>query len=131
MKNGLRSSKNISYPSRRTAPGSASTCPKSGLIVKSRIKSRVTDTLPSMPAEILFLDPSTNGLPSSLSNRSVCASTYGANSICLLVGNPVKPCNSPKWLTHPLELCGTYCHDERSSFLKYLRITCMPHVGFD
>ena len=67
MKNGRFSEKNVSNSVRFTSEGSASTWPKSGFKVKSRVRSLVTPSLPSSPAPTSVSEPSWNGSPSTAS----------------------------------------------------------------
>src|SRR5262245_16990667 len=79
MKNGRRSAKNVSNADRLTTAGSASTCPKSGLIVVVSVRPGVTAYFMSRPAAPDGADDFTNGLPVP-SWRVKSAAVYGTSS---------------------------------------------------
>ena len=81
--------------------GSASTCPKSGLIVASRLKAAPRPRRRSTPVRAAVDDPSKKGFPSSARARRALLRTYGRTST-LLEGRVIRtPRSSPNWLTTP------------------------------
>src|SRR4051812_32413951 len=75
---GRRSLKKLSNPERFTCDGSASTWPKSGLIVAASVRFDVTPYLRSAPTrDWLFM----SYLPAAAAGTlAVCATEYGASS---------------------------------------------------
>jgi hypothetical protein len=65
-KKGRRSEKNVSKPERLTTAGSASTCPKSGLMVPVSVRPGFNAYFTSTPAEPAGSLAFENGLPASV-----------------------------------------------------------------
>src|SRR5712691_8708604 len=61
MKNGRRSAKKVSNADRFTTAGSASTCPKSGLIVDVSVRPGVSAYLRSRPTAAAAADDGSSG----------------------------------------------------------------------
>src|SRR5687768_12657089 len=96
-KNGRRSSKNCSNADRFSTDGSASTWPKSGLIVASRVRLEPSPYLMSAPADTdcgcVYDDP--------LGRVSFLVTTYGVTSSRRGVASPWIPVSSPACDTYP------------------------------
>ncbi len=110
------------------APGSASTCPKSGLIVKSTATSFVSPTRPSTPTLARrFCAPAYGSPAARVSPVRTCPSTYGCTSSGLRGVMPSSPFSVPKRLTQPGCVCFTEAQLLASWWRNRLRFTCKPH----
>src|SRR5665647_763817 len=127
-KKGLFSSKKVSNAVRFTTEGSASTCPKSGLTVRSSVMSLVIPNLASSPPLIFQLVPVAKGLPSTFSNFSRLPTMNGVMSACFLGLIPVRPVISPKLCTKPDAFRSTCCHIDVSLLRKSWRSTSIPQT---
>src|SRR3954468_13015626 len=100
-KNGLRSLKNDSKPDRFTCDGSASTCPKSGLIVASSVRFEVSPYLRSAPTRDWLR---WSNFPAVVDGTlAVCATEYGENSARRGDTMPLMPVTSPNFEAIPLD----------------------------
>jgi hypothetical protein len=71
-KKGRFSSKNVSYWLRFTTAGSTSTCPKSGLMVASRVSVLVSSAFTSPPTRQVDWCRSSKGLPGCDGRTKLC-----------------------------------------------------------
>ena len=78
-KNGRRSEKNVSNAVRFTTAGSASTWPKSGLMVPVNVRPGVSAYFRSMPIDAFGFEADSSGLPSGRC-RVRFATVYGTIS---------------------------------------------------
>ncbi len=113
---------------RLTSEGSASTWPKSGLTVRSRVMLLVMPNLASSPALHFHVLPVANGFPSSVSKDSRLPTTNGVMSACFLGLMPVRPVSSPKLCTRPEALRSTCCQIDISWLRNNWRNTSRPHM---
>jgi hypothetical protein len=93
-KNGRRSVKNVSNALRFTTAGSASTWPKSGLIVDVNVSPGVSAYFMSIPIDAPGFDACASGLPPGRS-RVRSATAYGSSSSRLGDAVIVRPPTSP------------------------------------
>src|SRR3954470_14126988 len=101
-KNGRRSLKKLSKPERFTSDGSASTWPKSGLIVASRVRFEVRPYLRSAPMRDWLL---MSYAPAVFAGTlALWATVYGENSTRRGDAMPLIPETSPNLDERPLEL---------------------------
>ena len=98
MKNGRFSANVVSNTDRFTSAGSASTWPKSGLIVASSVRFEPMPILTSAPTLPLRFRPSSNGFAGSrLPVTREPADTYGRTSRRAFGSTPWIPRRSPEW----------------------------------
>src|SRR5439155_6074746 len=102
-KNGRRSEKNVSKAVRLTTAGSASTCPKSGLIVVVSVRPGATAYFRSTPSAASTADAFRSGLPPGAC-RVRLLTAYGTSSSRLGARLSVSAPSSPNDETYPFAL---------------------------
>ena len=119
--------KNVSKADRLTVAGSASTCPKSGLIVAVSVSPGVSAYLMSTPAEAAADDASTSGLPLACC-RVRLATVYGVNSRRFTARPVSTPDSSPNDDTYPFALRASSGHVEVAFRRPTSRAMAKPKV---
>ncbi len=129
VKNGRRSSKNVSNCVRFTTAGSTSTWPKSGLIAAFSVRLLDTPYLRSRPPDANPRDPSLKGEPSEAglmnSPRPV---TYGITWSVDGGWMPAMPSSRAMRDARPASFLGTSSSQSASLRRWMIRCTLMPHV---
>src|SRR5687767_14395640 len=126
-KNGRRSAKNVSNAPRLTTAGSASTWPKSGLIVPVSVRPPIR-YLRSRPAATLPSGDDRSGLPGATGADVIDDERYGSNSSRFAADGKARPVSSPNEETKPLALRASSGHVEVSFTCATVRITAKPNV---
>src|SRR5438270_9445474 len=126
-KNGRRSEKKVSNALRLTTAGSASTWPKSGLIVVVSVSPGVSAYFASTPNETLGSDGLTSGLPCGRW-RATLPTVYGISSSRLGDPDIDRPPSSPNDDTYPFALRASSGHVDVSLRRPICRETAKPNV---
>src|SRR6266571_3360349 len=126
-KNGRRSEKNVSNADRLTTAGSASTCPKSGLIVDVSVSPDVSAYLKSTPMAASGDDRLSSGLP-AVGCLVRFATVYGTSSRRFGGAVITSPPSSPNDETKPFALRASSGQVDTSFRRPISRATANPNV---